>query len=257
MLENSMNKRQASETMDIRIEHPFIEAWRMFKKNSLALVGTGIMALVILLTVFGPTIYPVDPFEIVDMPLSAPGSGGPALGTDYLGRDILAGLFHGCRATLAVGLSAALCTVLIGVTIGALAGFYGGWVDNILMRLTEIFQVLPPLLLSMALVTLFSPSLGMIALAIGVSTWTVTARLIRGEFIKIRGQDYVMAARSVGAEPWYIIWRVIFPNALPTLIVMSALQVGVAILFEAMLSFLGLGDPNIMSWGMRLHQADM
>jgi peptide/nickel transport system permease protein len=106
---------------------------------------------------------------------------------------------------LVVGVSAALCTLLIGVIIGALAGFYGGWVENILMRLTEVFQVLPPLLLAMVLVTLFSPSLEMITIAIGVSTWTSTARLTRGEFLKIRGQDYVMSARSVGALNRYII----------------------------------------------------
>ena len=241
-----------SGNLGIRIEHPLWEAWRMFKKNRAALVGGGILSLVLLLAVFGPLMYPVNPFDIVAMPLTPPGSVGPTMGTDYLGRDIMAGIFHGCRATLAVGLAAAMCTVLIGITIGALAGYYGGWVDNLLMRLTEIFQVLPPLLLSMALVTLFSPSLAMIAFAIGVSTWTATARLTRGEFIKIRGQDYVMAARSVGAKPHYIIWNVIFPNALPPLIVMAALRVGVAILFEAMLSFLGLGDPNVMSWGMMI-----
>ena len=252
MSDNDANTAQLAGSMDIRIEHPFMEAWLMFKKNTLALVGVGILFFVLLLAIAGPSLYPVDPFEIVDMPLTPPWSGGPSLGTDYLGRDILAGIFHGCRATLAVGLAAALCTVVIGITVGALAGYYGGWVENLLMRITEIFQVLPPLLLSMALVTLFSPSLGMITLAIGVSTWTATARLTRGEFIKIRGQDYVMAARSVGANPKYIIWNVIFPNALPPLIVMAALRVGVAILFEAMLSFLGLGDPNIMSWGMMI-----
>lgn len=252
MPKNNSNNNQDPEALDIRIEHPVMEAWRMFKKNDLALVGLGILFLVVFVAIFGPSIYPVDPFEIVDMPLSPPGSDGPAMGTDYLGRDIMAGILHGSRATLVVGFAAALCTVLIGITIGALAGYYGGWVENILMRLTEIFQVLPPLLLAMALVTLFSPSLTMIALAIGVSSWTDTARLTRGEFIKIRGQDYVMSARSIGATPRYIIWNVIFPNALPPLIVMAALRVGVAILFEAMLSFLGLGDPNIMSWGMMI-----
>jgi peptide/nickel transport system permease protein len=236
----------------VRVEHPILEAWRMFKKNTAALAGLVILILIILLAIIGPKIYPVNPFQIVSAPLLPPASGGPPLGTDYLGRDILSGLVHGSRATLVVGVSAALCTLLIGIIIGALAGFYGGWVENILMRLTEVFQVLPSLLLAMVLVTLFSPSLEMITLAIGVSTWTGTARLTRGEFLKIRGQDYVMSARSVGALNRYIIWRVIFPNTLPPLIVMAALNVGVAILFEAMLSFLGLGDPNIMSWGMMI-----
>ena len=244
--------QQQIDVATVRVEHPLLEAWRMFKKNTSALAGLAILILIILLAIIGPQLYPVNPFKIVFAPLSPPGSGGPPLGTDYLGRDILSGLVHGSRATLVVGVSAALCTLLIGIIIGALAGFYGGWVENILMRLTEVFQVLPPLLLAMVLVVLFSPSLYMITIAIGVSTWTGTARLARGEFMKIRSQDYVMSARSVGALNRYIIWRVIFPNTLPPLIVIAALNVGVAILFEAMLSFLGLGDPNIMSWGMMI-----
>ena len=157
------------------------------------------------------------------------------------------------KATLIVGISAAMCTVIIGVFVGALAGFYGRWVDNVLMRITEFFQVLPPLLLSMVLVTLFSPTLtsdrfidwcGQLA--------PDCSGLTRGEFLKIRQQEYVMAARAIGAKNGRLIWRVILPNSLPTLIVSSTLNVGVAILFEAGLSFLGLGDPNIMSWGLMI-----
>jgi peptide/nickel transport system permease protein len=189
---------------------------------------------------------------VVYRPMAPPGEEGYWLGTDYLGRDITAGIVHGAKATLMVGAAAALCTVFIGVLIGAFAGFYGGGVDNILMRITEFFQVLPPLLLSMVLVMLFSPTLPVIALAIGVVSWPGVARLTRGEFLKIRQQEYVMAARAIAAKNRRLIWRVILPNALPPLIVTATLNVGVAILFEAGLSFLGLGDPNIMSWGLMI-----
>ena len=169
-----------------------------------------------------------------------------------MGRDVLAGIIHGGRATLAVGASAALITVIIGISIGAAAGFYGGFVDEMLMRLTEFFQVLPALLFAMVLVSLFSQSLATIAIAIGVVSWPPVARLTRAEFLKIKELEYVKAARAIGARNRRLIWRVILPNALPPLIVSATLTIGVAILFEAGLSFLGLGDPNVMSWGLMI-----
>ena len=233
----------------VEVENPLREAWRMFARNSTALAGLILLACIILMAVLGPTIYPSDPFDIVWTPQSPPGTEGYWLGTDYLGRDLAAGIIHGSRATLVVGGSAALITIVIGVTIGAFAGFYRGWVEEVLMRITEFFQVLPPLLLAMVLVLLFSPSLVTIAIAIGVVSWTSTARLARGEFLRIRELEYVKGARSIGSRNGRIIWRVILPNAAPPLIVSAALSVGVAILFEAGLSFLELNDPNIMSWG--------
>ena len=236
-------------------QSPLTEAWAMFIRNGAAVIGMLMLLAIILMTLLGPWLYPVDPFEIIWAPLTPPGdefAEGLPLGTDYLGRDLAAGIVHGGRATLAVGGAAALLTVLIGISIGALAGFYGGWVDNLLMRITEFFQVLPPLLLAMVLVTLFSPTLTTIAVAIGVVSWPGMARLTRAEFLRIRQLDYVKAARAVGAKNQRIIWQVILPNALPPLIVSAALTIGVAILFEAGLSFLGLGDPNVMSWGLMI-----
>jgi len=147
---------------------------------------------------------------------------------------------------------AALLSVAIGLTIGALAGYYGGRVDAVLMRVTEFFQVLPALLFAMVVVTLFSPTIVTVTIAIGVVSWTGTARLTRGEFLKLKGQDFVRAERAIGARNMRLIWSVILPNALPPLIVSATLAVGAAILFEAGLSFLGLGDPNQMSWGMMI-----
>jgi peptide/nickel transport system permease protein len=221
--------------------------------NSASMVGLFLMATVFLLAILGPFIYPVDPFEIVTAPTMPPLTDPAApLGSDYLGRDLLAGIVMGSRVTLFVGGAAALMTVFIGILVGAAAGYWGGAIDNWLMRLTEFFQVLPPLLFAMALVTLFSPSIPIIACAIGLVSWPATARLTRAEFLKIKQLGYVTAARSNGARDTYLIWCVILPNAAPPLIVSSALVVGMAILFEAGLSFLGLGDPNVMSWGLIL-----
>ncbi len=234
-------------------ESPLLEAWRMFRRNWPAMAGLAILSVIILVTFYGAFLYQGDPYEIVWAPHEPPGVAPEfPLGTDYLGRDIVAGMLTGGAPTLAVGASAAVITMIIGILLGALAGFFGGWVDNLLMRVAEFFQVLPALIFAMVLVTLFSPSLTTIAFAIGVVSWPQTARLTRAEFLKIKQVEYVTAARAIGAGNLRIMWRVILPNALPPLIVSATLTVGVAILFEAGLSFLGLGDPNTMSWGLMI-----
>lgn len=235
------------------VEHPLSEAWRVYRRNLTALVGLLVLVLIIIVTLVGPYLYPVNPFDIVWAPLTPPAAEPLApLGTDYLGRDILAGLIHGAAPTLLVGLVAALLTVIIGLLVGCWAGFYGGYVDDALMRFTEFFQVLPALLFSMVILTLFGPSLPLVAFSIGIISWPPTARLTRAEFMRIKNFEYVLAARSIGAGNSRLIWRVILPNALPPLIVAATLTVGSAILFEAALSFLGLSDPNIMSWGLMI-----
>ncbi|MBA3597411.1 MAG: ABC transporter permease [Methylibium sp.] len=231
---------------------PWAEALRMFARNPSSIVGSALLLFVLLVAIAGPWIYPADPFEIVAAPMTPPLSEEAWLGTDYIGRDVLTTLIYGGRATLLVGGVAALLSVVIGITLGALAGFYGGRVDNLLMRVTEFFQVLPALLFAMVLVTLFGPTLVTITLAIGVVSWTGTARLTRAEFMKVRGLEFVRAERAIGAGNARLIWKVILPNALPPLVVSATLAVGAAILFEAGLSFLGLGDPNQMSWGLMI-----
>lgn len=234
-------------------ESPAREAWRMFARNRTAVFGLVLLIVILALTLYGTFLYGGDAFDVVWAPHEPPlvTSEFP-LGTDYLGRDIVAGMFKGGGPTMAVGAAAALITMVIGITLGALSGYYGGWIDNLLMRFTEFFQVLPALLFAMVLVTLFSPSLWTIAFAIGVVSWPQTARLTRAEFLKIKELEYVTAARAIGARNKRIIWKVILPNAAPPLIVSATLTIGVAILFEAGLSFLGLGDPNVMSWGLMI-----
>lgn len=231
---------------------PGREAMKMFMRNTSAVIGLFLFVAIIAITLFGPALMDADPFELAGIPMSPPGSEMTILGSDYLGRDILTGLVYGGRATLAVGFVAAFLAVFIGVVIGALSGYYGGWVDEMLMRLTEFFQVLPSLLFAMVLVTLFSPTIWTISIAIGVVSWTNTARLARGEFLRLKELDYILAERTIGASNARIIWKVILPNALAPLIVSATLAIGTAILFEAGLSFLGLGDPNMMSWGLMI-----
>ena len=231
---------------------PAREALRMFVRSPSAVAGMLILSIIVAVSILGPVFYPAEPFDIAWAPMTPPGTSDAWLGTDYLGRDILTGLVYGGRATLAVGAVAALLSVVIGITVGALSGYYGGWLDQLLMRITEFFQVLPALLFAMVLVTLFSPSLVTVTIAIGIVIWPGTARLTRAEFLKLRDMEFVRAERSIAAGHARIIWRVILPNALPPLIVSAALAVGSAILFEAGLSFLGLGDPNHMSWGLMI-----
>ncbi len=233
-----------------KARHPFAEAWEMFRRNHAALFALVVLSLITLMAIIGPGLYGRDPFDLVWGPFTPPGANSDfILGTDYLGRDLLAMIINGARVSLIIGLTAALVSVFIGVTIGALAGFYRGWVEEVLMRFTEFFQVLPTLLFSMVIVALFGASLPMITLAIGVVSWTAVARITRAEFLRIRELEFVMASRASGAKNMKLMFRVILPNALPPIIVQSALMVGSAILFEAGLSFLGLTDPNVVSWG--------
>lgn len=230
--------------------HPLAEGLRIFLRNPTAVAGLLLLLAIVAVSVAGPWIMKADPFEIVAVPLTPPGTPDAWLGTDYMGRDVLVQLVYGGRATLLVGAVAALLSVLIGISIGAIAGFHGGAVENLLMRATEFFQVLPTLLFAMVVTTLFSPTLATVTVAIGIVSWPNTARLTRGEFLKFRDVEFVRAERTIGAGNARLIWRVILPNVLPPLIVSATLAVGSAILFQAGLSFLGLGDPNEMSWGL-------
>ncbi len=232
---------------------PLREAWLVYRRNKPAMLGSLLLIAIVVFVLYGAFFYKADPYEIVWAPQTPPGTETAVpLGTDYLGRDILRGLLKGGGPTLAVGAAAAIINLVIGIALGGIAGYFGGWIDDLLMRITEFFQVLPALLFAMVVITLFSPSTTTTAIAIGLVLWPQTARLTRAEFLKIRELEYVTAARSIGARNRRIMWRVILPNALPPLIVSATLTVGVAVLFQAGLSFLGLDDPNTMSWGLMI-----
>ncbi len=231
---------------------PAGEAWHMFRRNWAAVAGLGLLAAIVALSVLGPMIHRTDPFKVVTRPRLSPQDSDLLLGSDYLGRDVWAGMVNGGRVTLLIALSAGLMTVLIGLAIGAPSGYYGGKVEAVLMRITELFQVLPAILFSMVILTLWGPKVQYVIIAIALVAWPQTARLSRAEFLRLRNLEYVKSARAMGAGDLRIMTRIILPNAAPTLIVSTTLVIGAAILFEAGLSFLGLGDPNVVTWGLML-----
>lgn len=224
------------------------EFWRVYRQNLGAVMGLGVLGGIVLFAAIGPLFYPVEPFDMVGRPILEPG-GEFLLGTDVLGRDIAAGLLHGARVSLMIGVVATLCATVIGVLCGALAGYYGGAVDDVLMRMTEFFLTIPSFMLAILLVGVFSPSIETIVIAIAVVSWPSIARLTRAEFLSLRDREFVLALRSMGMSDWQIMVRHILPNALPPIVVVSSLMVATAILTESGLSFLGLGDPNLMTWG--------
>jgi peptide/nickel transport system permease protein len=225
--------------------------WARFRRNRAAVVGLGILALVLAVAVAGPLCYPVDPWELAGRPLSPP-FGRFLLGTDTLGRDLAAGLVHGARVSLVLGLVATGVAVLVGTVIGAVAGYRGGWVDHWLMRLTEFFQTIPSFLFAVVLVAIFQPDIKSIVAAIAMVSWPTVARLVRGEFIALRHREFVQACVALGMPERSIIFRQVLPNAAGPVIVTGSLMVATAILLESGLSFLGLGDPNLMSWGFMI-----
>jgi peptide/nickel transport system permease protein len=215
-----------------------------------AVIGLALIALIAAAALLAPWFFPRDPLSIVGRPLLAPFA-DPALplGTDRLGRNVLAGLVHGARASLFVSLAAATVAIGFGMLVGTLAGFAGGLLDEALMRVVDAFQIVPGFLLALAFVSVVGPSLPIVVLAIALGAWTGPARLARAEVLSIRERDYVASARVIGMHPLEIALREVLPNAFPPVLALSAVIVAAAVLTEAALSFLGLGDPNIVTWG--------
>jgi peptide/nickel transport system permease protein len=228
-------------------------ALRRFLRNPSAWLGLLVMAAVLLMAATAGLFYPGDPQGMVAKPYLWPGQ-DPAfpLGTDNFGRDVTAGVFHGARVSLWIGVVSAAICLTIGTLVGAIGGYFGGWTDDLLTRITEAVQTMPSFLFLIVLVAIFQPTLATITLGIGLVSWPTVARLVRAEFRRLRGQDFVLAARSLGFPHWRIIFQEILPNALPPLIVTTSVIVASAILSESALAFLGLGDPNVLSWGMMI-----
>lgn len=221
-----------------------------FLRNPNALFGLVFLSLMVAAALIAPIAFPGDPLGMVGKPFLWPGQDAAfPLGTDSMGRNVLAGLFHGARISLFVGLTATALGLGVGITVGSLAGYFGGWVDDALVRIIEIFQTLPNFVLLVVLVAIAQPSATTVSVAIAIVSWPMVARLTRAEFRAIRQKDYVVAARSLGFRHPRIIFNEILPNALPPLIVTASVMVATAILMESALSFMGLGDPNVVSWG--------
>jgi len=218
-------------------------------------LGLAFLALVVLVAVFYPMVNPRTPWAIVSRPFIPPMTDGFLLGTDMLGRDVFVGLVHGARFSLLIGLLSTLVSLGIGITIGAVAGFFRGWIDEVLMRITEFFQIIPGLVLIMVLVVVMGPSLWSVIVGIGIITWPNVARIMRAEVLSLRTRQFVDAARCIGQPPAEILFTQVLPNALSPVIVVASVMVATAILIESGLSFLGLGDPNVMTWGYMIGAA--
>ena len=230
--------------------------WFRYCENRGAVIGLIILVFVIACAIAAPFAFPRSPWSMVQRPFLPPFEmEGLLLGTDALGRNVLSGLFHGARVSLLVGLVSTIVALTIGIPIGACAGYYGNLVDDFLMRFTEFFQTIPSFALAIVLLAIFQPTLGYVILSIAIVSWPPVARLVRAEVLSLRNREFIEAATLSGQSNLRIIWHQILPNALPPIIVLASLMVATAILLESSLSFLGLSDPNVMSWGYMIGAA--
>ncbi len=223
---------------------------KLYFRSPPAVIGLLLLMLVLAMAVSADWLYPRDPLALAGRPLIWPFANPRfLLGTDNSGRDIAAQIFHGARISLLIGLVATLISVVIGITIGAIAGYYGDWVDTVLMRVTEAFQTLPNFILLLVLVAVFGSTITTVTVAIGIVSWPASARLTRAEFLSLRNREFVQAGRTLGLRDVRLIFGEILPNALPPVIVYASVVMAIAILLESALAFLKLSDPNVASWG--------
>lgn len=229
-------------------------ARRRWRRNPAAVVGLVLTAVLVAVALLADHIAPGDPFDLVGPPLQAPSAAFP-MGTDDLGRDLFTGVVHGARTSLLIAAGVGALVLVIGTLVGLTAGFHGGLIDDLLMRGTELFQVMPSFFLAIVVIALFGPGLDRLIIVLGLTTWPVLARVVRGQVLSLREREFVEAVRAVGATEFRVVWRHILPNALPAALVILALAMGQVLLIEASLGFLGLGDPNVISWGYLAGQA--
>lgn len=237
-------------------ETPGRRAWRRFRRHKLAMAGVAFLGVLILAAVAAPLVAGRDPIEMDARHAMAAPTADHLLGTDLAGRDIWARLIFGARVSLAVGLVSVSISMAITLVLGTLAGYYGGTIDMIIMRLTDVVMVFPGLILIIAVVSLVGPSIFNVMAVLGILGWTGTTRLLRGQILSVRELDYVLAARAIGVSNWRIMWAYVLPNAIAPLLVAATFGVAGAILTEAGLSYLGLGVlPPTPSWGSMLNAA--
>jgi peptide/nickel transport system permease protein len=226
------------------------EFWKHFKRNRMAMGGLALVLGLFVVSIFAPWLAPYDPNHIDLKAVLMPPSHAHLMGTDTLGRDVLSRIIYGSRVSLKVGFVAVGLATIIGLIVGALAGYYGGWVDTALMRLVDLMLCFPAFFLILAVIAILEPSIWNIMAVIGLTSWMGVARLVRAEFLSLREREFVTAARALGASDFRLILRHMLPNALAPVMVSATLGVAGAILTESALSFLGLGvQPPTPSWG--------
>lgn len=227
----------------------FREAWQQFVASKYGPVGLILLALVALPAIFAPLIAPDDPFALNGDPYMRPFTDGHILGTDKLGRDVFSQILFGARMSLAVGLVAAGIAAIVGVVIGSVSGYFGGWVDLLLSRLTDMFLIIPAFFLIITVVATLGSGILYVMVVIGLTSWPANARLMRAQVLTLRERTFIQGLTALGESRWRILLKHIVPNGIQPVIANSTLLISAGILTEASLSFLGLGDPNKASWG--------
>ena len=210
-----------------------VDFWKRYRRNRAAVFGLVVIILIIIMALTASLFYPNDPFRLMGKPLSGPLTNGFLLGSDSLGRDVASGIVHGAKTSLLIGFVATIVSVFIGIFFGAFAGYFGGRIDDILMRVTEIFQTIPSFIFAILLVAIMKPSIVSIVIAIAVVSWPGVARLVRGEFLALKNREFVQACHTLGMSDFRIMLREILPNCLSPIIVVGSLMVATAILIES------------------------
>ncbi len=223
--------------------------WRPFVASKMGPIGLAILVLVALAAIFAQIIAPAGPFKLGGPRLAPPGTAGHLLGTDHLGRDMVAQLVYGARVSLLIGLVAATISLLVGVVIGSVAGYFGGWADILLSRLTDMFLIIPAFFLIIIVVATLGSGITYVMIVIGLTSWPTSARLMRAQALTLRERTFIQALKALGETSPRILMRHIIPNGIQPLIANATLDIASAILIEAGLSFIGLGDPNKATWG--------
>lgn len=232
-----------------------MEIFVRFTRSPVAVTGLLLLVIIIGLAIFADVLYPGDPLALAGRPLQWPSLTGKfLLGTDLSGRNIAAEIAHGARVTLIMGMTSTIIALTLGIVVGAFAGFNGGMIDELLMRLTEAFQTLPSFILLLVLVLIFGSSITTVSIAVAIVSWPPVARLTRAEFLTLRNREFVQACHSIGLTRRWIMFREVLPNALPPIIVYASVVMATAILLESALAFLELSDPNVASWGNLIGQ---
>ena len=252
----ALAKKKTTQNGELEYKSNFQEALDRFKSYRLAVVGVFVLSLIVLMAIFANFLAPQGPEYIDFAAVRQPPGNGHLLGTDDVGRDVWARVAFGARTSLIVGVGAVLVALAIGITVGMLSGFLGRWVDTVLMRITDAFMSVPALILIIIFITIVGPSLLNVILVIALATWPASARIVRGQVLTLREQEFITAAKVIGVRTPTLMLNHILPNLLGPLSVVATFGIAGAILTEAGLSFLGLGvRPPISSWGQMVNLA--
>lgn len=246
--------RQAATSPRQRLGASWVLFLRKYAENRSAVFGAMLVLSLIAASIAAPLLTSFSPRALGNIPLQAPNF-THLMGTDDLGRDVFAQFLYGGRSSVLVGLVAAAISMVIGVLLGAVSGYWGGLVDDVIQRVTEMFSIVPRYFLAMVTVAILGANIINVIVVIGLLSWPAATKLTRAEFVTLKSRSFVDAAKMNGAGPWSIVFKEILPNAMPPIVVQTILTVSVAVLMEATLSFLGLGDPNLVSWGLMLNKA--